>query len=126
MENLKNIVINGVTYIPENLAKKVEKDGLTYCIIRSKDSGVWAGWVDYDKVSENMKIYEGRRLWRWWADFTLSSLALEGYLESKKHENKYSKITPEGWVLGICEVFPCSPEASEKIQNLPYYSENNG
>ena len=100
MKKIKNIVIDGVTYIPENLSKKVDKDGLTYCIVRSGQSGVWAGYVDYDKVSENMKIYEARRLWRWWADFTLSSLALDGYLDSKKQENKDSKIVPVVWEWG--------------------------
>ncbi len=119
---MKNIIINGTTYVP--LTEKSETlDGLTYCIIRTYSSGVWAGYCDLENYGEKMKIKNARRLWRWWSEFTLSALAKTGIKEGKEDENKYAMPVDEVYLVNVIEIIPCTETAKNQIIKQPNYSE---
>jgi hypothetical protein len=42
---MEEITINGTVYVPKGSAQAMapELDGMQYCMVRSRDSGVWAG-----------------------------------------------------------------------------------
>jgi len=119
------MIINGQEYVPVSKVQALapQKDGLTYCIIRTYSAGVWAGYVDYANESMCQEVFEARRLWRWWSEFTLSALAMQGYREDKKDENKYAMPVPSVRLFQIIELIPCTMEAQERIQSLPNYKE---
>jgi hypothetical protein len=121
------IVIDGVSYIPkgsevQTIAKK-NKKGLQYCIIRTYSAGVWSGWIDTKCKDMAQEVYEARRLWRFWSEFTLSALAVKGMKEGKEKENKYAIPVEQVILTQIIEIIPCSESAKNQIINHPNYSE---
>ncbi len=118
---MKEITIDGVVYTPKSSA--IEKDRLTYCVVRTYSAGVWAGWIDRSNTSKERTVYEARRLWRWWAEFTLSSLAIKGIREDKRKENMFAVPVPEVDLTEIIEVIPCTKEAMESILSVKNYNE---
>lgn len=121
---METITINGKEYAPiDHLQQAPQKDGLNYCVIRTNSAGVWAGYIDLSKDSMCQEVYEARRLWRWWSEFTLSALAVQGYREDKVKENMYAMPVHSVKLFEIIEVIPCSDVAREKIQSLPSHKE---
>lgn len=125
--NKEELVINGTTYVPKGsesvaLAKPNIK-GLEYCIIRTYSAGVWAGWIDTKKISLCQEVFEARRLWRFWSEFTLSALAKEGMKKGKEKENKYAMPVERVILTQIIEVIPCTEKAMKQIQEHPNYAE---
>lgn len=117
------IVVNGVEYITKNsiAAQAPNVNGLTYCVIRTKDAGVFAGYVDMNNVGEMMTVTKCRRLWRWWSNFTLSALATTGMKKGKEKENQYSVVVDSQVVLGVIEVIPCTKYAITQLSSHPAY-----
>lgn len=120
-----NIILDGIEYVKkedQQIAK--DKKGLTYCIVRTYSAGVWAGWVDY-KIEEGTckEVFEARRLWRWWSEFTLSALAKEGQKEGKEKENKYAMPVDRVVLTQVIEMIPCTEKAKNQIIDTPNYSE---
>jgi len=99
------------------------KDGLTYCIVRTYSAGVWAGWVDLENYGEKMIVKDARRLWRWWSEFTLSALATTGIKPGKEKENKYAMPVEEVYLTNVIEIIPCTEVAKKQIEAQPNYSE---
>lgn len=119
---MKEIIIDGITYIPKSsTAEKL--DGLEYCIIRTYSAGVWAGYVDRSVKGYSRTVKQARRLWRWWSEFTLSALAVEGVRKDKEEYNKYAMPVDEIDLENVLEVIPCTKKAQEQIINIPNYSE---
>lgn len=121
------IQINGKTYVLEAAQPKMaaKKKGLEYCIIRTYSAGVWAGWIDTSSKNMCQEVYEARRLWRWWSEFTLSSLATDGMKKGKEKENKYDVPVKRVILKEIIEIIPCTEQAMQQIVNHPNYHEQN-
>lgn len=123
----KEITIDGTTYVPKGSesfqAAKKNKKGLTYCIIRTYSAGVWAGWIDTTDKNMCQEVFEARRLWRWWSEFTLSALAVHGGKVGKDDENKYAMPVEKVILKQIIEVIPCTTKAKEYIIEKENYSE---
>ena len=122
----EKIKINGKTYVLEKSIKRSEpvtKKGLTYCIIRTYSAGVWSGWIDTKNKDLCQTVYEARRLYRWWSEFTLSALAMKGVKPGKEKENKYAMPVDMVILKQVIEVIPCTEIAKEQIVNIPNYSE---
>ena len=96
---------------------------MEYCIIRTYSAGVWAGWIDTSKVGLAREVFDARRLWRWWSDFTLSALAMKGAKEGKDEENKYAMAVPKVYLSEVIEIIPCTPEAKRYIEEKEPYKE---
>lgn len=56
----ETITVNGVEYIRADLAAAVTTDGLQYVIVRSRDSGVHAGYLD-KRNGDEVHLVESRR-----------------------------------------------------------------
>lgn len=120
----KQIIIDGIIYVPQGTqttpAPK-NKKGLEYCIIRTYSAGVWSGWVDTKSKDMCQEVFEARRLWQWWSEFTLSALAKEGKKVGKESENKYAMPVDRVILKEVIEIIPCSKKAMEQIISTPNY-----
>ena len=117
---MKEIELNGKIYVEKDSIVdcqqvKLNKEGLTYCIVRTYSAGVWAGWIDTKSKDIYQELLEARRLWRWWSEFTLSALAIEGQKPGKESENKYAMPVPKVILKQVIEVIPCSEKAKKQI-----------
>jgi hypothetical protein len=85
-----------------------------YCIIRSRDQGVMAGFVEgIDPPS--IQLSQARQLYRWSSLFVLVELA--SYGPRRDSEQRYSAPSAEPvLVFSACGVLPCSETAATKIQ----------
>lgn len=84
-----------------------------YVICRCSAAGVHAGTlasVDGDAVI----LSDSRRLWSWTAK---SGVALSGVAQHGLKSGKVDATNPEIYLLGMCEIIPCSPVAKESIEN---------
>ena len=124
---MKNeITINGKVYVPKGSMKNVKapsKKGMEYCVIRTYSAGVWAGWIDTKSKDLCQEVFEARRLWRFWSEFTLSALAIEGQKVGKEKENKYAMPVDKVILKQIIEIIPCTKKAMDQIILTPNYSE---
>lgn len=114
MKNVENkMLINGTTYIRENLAPK--KDNLTYCIVRTYSAGVFAGWYEIEKLAKVGVVHDARRIWCWDGACSLSQLAREG---TKKPEACKFSVHADEYLTEIIEVLPCTEEAKKSIEGV--------
>jgi hypothetical protein len=101
------ITICGETYLKEK--KAVE---LTHVIIRSRDAGVFAGYL-VKKEGNEVQLKDARRLWFWSGAASLSQLAMEG--TSKPARCKFPIAVDEITVLGVIEIIPTTEKARKSI-----------
>ncbi len=120
---MDTIVLNGVEYVAKSDIPVIEKVMGTpigeYCIVRCRDSGVWAGFV-VAKEGRDATLREARRLWSWKAakGFTLSGVALHGL-----GDGKLSSPVPVVYLTETCEFIPVSPVAKESIVGRASHNE---
>ena len=127
MVKTEELTINGITYVPKGSEvreiAKPNKKGLQYCVIRTYSAGVWAGWIDTKCKDMAQEVFEARRLWRFWSEFTLSALAVEGMKPGKEKENKYAMPVEKVILTQIIEIIPCTEKSMNQIMTHPNYSE---
>jgi len=123
----KEIVIDGTIYVPkgtENMTmSKPNTKGMEYCIIRTYSAGVWAGWINTKIKDMCQEVYDARRLWSWWSEFTLSALAMHGGKEGKEKDNKYAMPVPKVILKEVIEIIPCTEKAKKYIEGKENYKE---
>lgn len=115
----KEIVIDGVKYIPETEAHMAQNtEGLPYCIIRTYSAGVHAGYVKSRKGKEVL-LLNSRRLWRWAGAFTLSEMAVNGV--AKPDECKFATTIPEVVLTEAIEIISCTETARASLEGVTDY-----
>jgi hypothetical protein len=118
--NINEIEVNGVQYVRKDSVKNavppVNTDGLPYVLIRSRDSGVHAGYLKERNSETSVTLVDSRRLWQWYGAATLSQVAQEGVKEPDKC--KFPMAVAEIEVIGICEVTPCTDIARNSIEGV--------
>lgn len=93
--------------------KKAQKP---YVIVRSRDAGVHAGYLQ--KVEgANVTLTNATRIWYWKGAATLSELAVYGAKSPSecKFGVKVSTIT----ILNACEIISTEPAGAKMIQDTP-------
>lgn len=115
----EKITINGITYVKEGAAVNlaVSTDGKEYCLIRGRDSGVFAGYVE--SVSDDGKqvvLLNARRLWYWDGAASLSQLAMEGV--SKPQNCKFPREMAKVRITDAIEIISVTDEAKESISKV--------
>ncbi len=117
----KEIVVDGIKYIPETEAKKekaVSFKGLPYKIVRTYSAGVFAGYLK-KKTGQNAVVLNARRLWQWGGAASLSQLAMEG---TKKPENcKFPTEVDEVELDQVIEVLAVTKKAQDSIKSVPVW-----
>lgn len=118
--NINEITVNGVQYVRKDSIKDarppINKDGLPYVIIRSRDSGVHAGYLKKRNSIASVTLVDSRRLWQWSGAATLSQLAEEGV--KKPEDCKFPMPVHEIEIIGICEVSKCTELARKSIEGV--------
>lgn len=84
-----------------------------YCVVRGRDSGVFAGTV---KEIQGQQVLMGnaRRIWYWDGAASISQLAKDG---TAAPENcKFTVRLDSMLILDVVEVIPCTQKAMESIE----------
>ena len=93
-----------------------------YCILRCKEAGVHAGFIeDYDPATGDARVSQCRRLWKWDSRFTLSELAQIGVRNSA--DCKFSIPVDDATICGVCELLVCSAPGCNSIRGVPNANE---
>lgn len=112
---MKEIIIDGIKYIPESKTKAVELKGMKYCIVRTYSAGVFAGYVE-SRNGKEVVIRNVRRIWYWSGANSLSELAKEG--TSKPKECKFAVEVDKIEVMEAIEIIECTKKAQDNIQGV--------
>jgi len=108
---MKEITINGTVYVPKS-QPAVSYDGMKYIIVRSGQSGVWAGYLK-SRENDQVELVNARRCWKWFAN-ELCELATLGLTPNK--DNRISVVQPHVLVFGVCEIHDVTEIAQQSIQ----------
>ena len=84
-------------------------------IIRTYSAGVWFGRLK-EKSGKEVILTEARRMWRWWANesISLSGVALYGINQEK---SRIAGAIDSVWLQAI-EIIPISGKAAESIRTV--------
>lgn len=120
---MREIIIDGITYVPKGEGMIVDTDGMPFCIVRCKNAGVHAGFFK-SREDGVLTLLNSRRLWRWWSKFTLSGLAQDGVLKGKEKECRFACVLQEIQLTScdVCEVIPCTEKAYQSILSIEDYT----
>ena len=117
--SVNEISINGVEYVRKDAVKNsvpaVNTNGLKYVIVRSRDAGVFAGYLK-SREGESVVLTNARRLWYWSGAASLSQLSQEGVTDPSNC--RFPCEVPEHEVLGVCEILYCTEKARECIKKV--------
>ena len=115
--DMREIVINGVSYIPktELSLKALDWQGLPYQIVRTYSAGVFAGYVE-SRNGQEVVMRNVRRLWYWDGAASLSQLAQEGV---KAPGNcKFPCEVDRVELMQVIEILDCTDVAKQSIQGV--------
>lgn len=122
--NVGEIEVNGVSYIRKDAATSgalsIDLDGKKYVLIRSRDSGCHAGYIECEDGRE-ITLVKSRRLWYWSGAASLSQLAMEGVKspDSCKFPCSVDRIT----VYDCCEKIDTTSECQKSIEGVPEWKQ---
>lgn len=119
---METITVNGIEYVRKSDVrdKALAVDGLEYCMVRTQNAGVFAGYIEKREGSE-VKLRNARRIWYWEGAATLSQLAMQG--TSKPEACKFPCEVMEVTLLGVIEIIPCTTQAKESIEGVEVWEE---
>lgn len=120
IKEIKEIVVDGVKYIPSSEAGKADKlDGLEYKVVRTYSAGVFAGYLESENGQEVI-LRKARRLWYWSGAASLSQLAEDGVKNIS--DCKFPKEVSRVKLLQAIEILDCTKKAQESIASVPEWS----
>lgn len=110
--------MNEIKNVPEDQAPM--KNGMPYQIARSRDAGVFAGWVA-ESEGGRVVMLQARRLWYWDGANSLSQLAMEGV---KRPQNcKFPVEVNKVEIFGVCELIDCTESARQSILGVEIWEQ---
>lgn len=117
---METININGVECVrADQITQKAEPlDGMPYCIVRGRDSGVFAGYI-YSREGTECVIEHARRIWYWKGAASLSQLAQSG--TSKPDECKFPEEVDSILVTDATEILDVTEKAKQSIAEVPVW-----
>ena len=110
---MKEIVIDGVVYVPK---VETEKD---YVMVRTQNAGVFAGTLVLKEGSE-VELSDARRIWKWVGAASLSELAVHG--TSNPEGCMFPVEVPKITLLQVIEIIPMTPAARKSIKEVPVWT----
>ncbi len=112
----EKLVLNGITYVPQSTisdnAPSKDLDGKKYVVIRSRDSGCHAGYLESEDGT-TITLINARRLWYWSGANSLSQLAMDGV--GNPSECKFPCAVDSITVYSVCEKISTTSKAQESI-----------
>lgn len=98
------------------LAARVRMGDPPFVIVRSRDSGAWAGLLIGRGEPGQVSLDSARRLWHWAGAMTLSEIAIQG-VESPAECKFACPVRVD--LDGVCEIIYASPEARTILESVP-------
>ncbi len=86
-----------------------------YCMVRTKNAGVFAGTVA-KRDGQEITLTDARRIWYWAGAASLSQLATEG--TSKPEKCKFPAPVAEVVLFEVIEIIPITAAAAESISGV--------
>lgn len=84
-----------------------------YCIVRGRDSGVFAGTLR-EIEGQKVLVDQVRRIWYWDGAASISQLAVDG---TKNPGNcKFTVRVDSILLLDVIEIIPCTEKAMQSIE----------
>lgn len=124
-ESIKEMVVNGVTYVPKDSIQKADSlDGMKYVIVRTYAAGVFAGYLEKSWSEDGTRlavVKQARRLWYWKGAASLSQLAMEGVKEPT--ECKFPTPVTSEELCGVVEILDCTKEAQDSIASVKVWEQ---
>lgn len=117
-DTMKEIMIDGVKFVPETAVKAESLDGLEYKIVRTYSAGVFAGYVK-ERKGQEVTLVKARRLWSWQGAASLSQLAQSG--TSKPSQCKFPEEVDEVLLTNAIEILAVTAEAKATIDAVPVW-----
>ena len=120
------IIIDGAEYVLAPSVKNPKaKDlkGKPYSIVRTYSAGVFAGYIDNEKVEGGIKVVKllnARRLWYWDGAASLSQLSVDGV--SKLENCKFPCEVEEVELINVIEILPVTEKAKESIAKVKVWA----
>ena len=90
-----------------------------YCMVRTRDAGVFAG-VMKELAGSQVILTDARRIWYWEGAATLSQLATDG--TSEPDECKFPTPVPEVMLFDVIEIIPITDKARASIESVAVWS----
>lgn len=118
--DIKELEINGVTYVPKDSITVNPEVVENYVIVRTQSTGVFAGEL-HEKNGQEVIMRNARRLWYWDGASSLSQLAMEGV--TKPQNCKFPCEVTEVTLLQVIEILPCTKKAIESIKSVPIWKQ---
>jgi hypothetical protein len=115
---LKEIEINGITYVPKSEQVKEAKGEYPIMMVRTYSAGVFYGELKSREGKEAV-ILNARRVWYWNGAASLSQLAQSG--TSKPNECKFPQVVTEVILTEVIELIPITEEALKTLNSVPIW-----
>lgn len=112
---MKEIIIDGVIYVPKETYTATNENGLEYVIVRAKSAGVFAGHLEA-KEGDEVVLRNCRRLWYWSGAASCSQLANDGV--SNPDKCKFPAAVNKIRILGVIEIIPTTEKAQKSIEGV--------
>jgi hypothetical protein len=91
-----------------------------YCMVRTKNAGVFAGTV-VEMDGQQAKLINARRIWYWAGAASLSQLATDG--TSRPKECKFPVPVAEVLLFQVIEIIPITDAAAASIASVPVWKQ---
>jgi len=119
--NIKEVTINGVTYIEKGQGVPAETlDGMKYVIVRTYSAGVFGGYLE-KREGKEVVMRKARRLWYWSGAASLSQLAMEG--TKKPSECKFPQEVDRIELTEAIEILDVTKMAQDNIKAVPVWKQ---
>jgi hypothetical protein len=118
---IQELIIEGKKYISADSVTQIAKpkNGMQYVLVRSRDSGVHAGYQKCRNSETSITLVDARRIHYWEGAASLSQLACDGVSKPEKCRFAY---TLEVEVIGICEVLTVTDRAKNIIEAVELWT----
>ena len=90
-----------------------------YCMVRTREAGVFAGTVA-ERDGAEVLLKNARRIWYWSGAASLSQLATDG--TSNPKDCKFPVPVAEVLLLGVIEIIPITDAAAASIAAVPVWT----
>lgn len=116
--HFRKMSVQPLTQMKKKALKQQCKLG-EYVIIRSRDSGCHAGYLESERGT-TITLTNARRIWYWAGAATLSQLATDG--TSRPQACKFPCAVERITIYGVCEKLQVSAQAKASIERVPVWT----